>query len=85
MALKTTQSSDEDSPVSRSLDLTLDILNNLATSVKWETKGNKEEKTEVYGQSFPTKELILSRHSPLQTQANYPNDKKRRLWKENLL
>ena len=60
MASKTTQSSDEDNPISRSLDLTSDILSNLATSAKWETKGNKEVRTKVYGQSSPTKELALS-------------------------
>ena len=61
MASETTRSSDEDNPISRSLDLTLDILSNLATSAKWETKGNKEERTKVYEQSSPTKELALSR------------------------
>ena len=66
------QSSNEDNPISRSLDLTPDILHNLATSAEWETKGNKEERTEVYGQSFPTKELILSRHSPSTNSSKLP-------------
>jgi len=65
VASETTRSSDEDNPVSKSLDLILVILNNLATLAEWDTKGNKEERTKIYGQSFPMKELILSRHSPL--------------------
>ena len=48
-ASEITRSSDEDNPVSRSLDLTSDIFNNLATLAKRETRGNNEERTEVYG------------------------------------
>ena len=48
MASETTQSSNKDNTVSKSLDLTLDILSNLATSAEWKTKGNKEERTKVY-------------------------------------
>ena len=36
VASETTQSSDKDNPISRSQDLTSDILNNLATSAKQE-------------------------------------------------
>ena len=43
-----TQSLDVDNLVSRSLDLTSNIFNNLATSAEWETKGNIEERIEVY-------------------------------------
>ena len=63
MASKTTRSSNEDSLVSRSLDLTSDIFNDLAILVEWETRGNNKERTKVYGQSSPTKKLILSRNS----------------------
>ena len=72
MASKTTQSSNEDNAVSRSLDLTSDILSNLATLVEWETKGNKEERTKVYGQSFNMKELTLSRCSPSTDSSKLP-------------
>ena len=63
VASKTTQLSNEDNPVSRSLDLTSDILNSRATLSVQETKGNKEERIEVYRQSFegtdPLKKLPL--------------------------
>ena len=44
----TSRSSDEDKPVSNSLDLTsLDIFRNLATLVEQETKGNEEGQTYI--------------------------------------
>jgi len=61
VASEITRSSDEDNPVSKSLDLTLYIFNNLATSTEWETRGNNEERKEVYGQSSPKKKLTLYR------------------------
>ena len=64
VASETMQSLNEDNPIYKSLDLTSDIFNNLATPTEWETRGNSEERTEVYGQSSPAKKLILSRHSP---------------------
>jgi len=56
--------SDEDNPISRSLDLTSDIFNGLATLAEWETRGNNEEMTNLYGQPSPMKRLIHLRHSP---------------------
>ena len=46
---ETTRSLDKDSLISRSLYLTLDIFNDLATLAEWETKGNNEERIVVYG------------------------------------
>ena len=41
-------------PVSNSLDLTsLNIFSDLATLAEWETRGNKEERTKLCGQSPP--------------------------------
>ena len=61
MASETTRSLDEDSPISRSLDLTSDIFNDLATLAEWETGGKNEERIEVYKQSSLAKK---SRHYP---------------------
>ena len=44
-----TRSSNEDNPFSRSLDLTSDIFNDLATLAEWETRGNNEERKNLYG------------------------------------
>ena len=78
VASETTRSSDENSPVLRSLDLTSNIFNNPATLVEWETRGNYEEMREVYGQSSPTKKLILSRHSPSTNSSKLPKWVKKR-------
>ena len=72
MAFETARLSDEDSLISKSLDLNFDILNNLATLAEWEAKGNKEERTRVYRQSFPMKELTLSRRSPSMDSSKLP-------------
>ena len=49
----TSRSSDEDKPISSSLDLTSpDIFRNLATLAEQETEGNKGEMKNLYGQSF---------------------------------
>ena len=72
MVPETTWSLDVDNLVSRSLDLTSDIFRNLATSAEWETKGNKEERTKVYGQSSLTKELTLTRRFPSMDSSKLP-------------
>ena len=72
VASETTRSSDKDNFVSKSLDLTLDIFNDLATLAEWETKGNNKERTEVYEQSSPINKLILSRHPPSTDSSKLP-------------
>ena len=47
VASETMQSLNEDNPIYKSLDLTSNIFNNLATPAKRETRRNNEERTEV--------------------------------------
>nr|POE63897.1 hypothetical protein CFP56_01936 [Quercus suber] len=53
VALEITRSSDEDNPVSKSLDQTSDIFNDLDTIAKRETKRNNEKKGQTYMDSPP--------------------------------
>ena len=74
-----TRPSDEDNPISNSLDLTSpDIFSNLATIVERETRGNKEERTNLCGQSSPTKKLNHLRISPSTTLSKQPKQAKRK-------
>ena len=74
-----TRSSDEDNPVSNSLDLTFpNIFSNLATLAEQETRGNKKERTKLYRQSSPTTRLTHLGHSPSITLSKQPKQAKRK-------
>ena len=65
VASEITRSSDEDNPVSMSLDLTSDIFNNLATLAEWQTRGITK-KGQTYMDSPPPLET-----DPLETLSLY--------------
>ena len=73
------QLSDEDNLISSSLGLTSpDIFKDLVTLVEQETKGNKEERTNLYRQSSPMKRLTPLRHSPSTISSKQPKRAKRK-------
>ena len=78
VASEITRSSNEDNPVSKSLNLTSDIFNNLTTLAEWETRGNNKKRTNLYGQSSPTKRLTHLRHSPSTDSSKQPRRAKRK-------
>ena len=61
-----------------SLDLTSDIFNDLATLAEWETIGNNEKRTNLYGQSSLTKRLTRLRHFPSIDSSKQPRRVKRK-------
>ena len=78
VASKITRSLDEDNPISRSLDLTSDIFTDLATLTEWETRGNNEERIDLYGQSSSTKRLTHLRHFPSTDSSKQPRRAKKK-------
>ena len=78
VASKITRSLNEHNPISKSQDQTLDIFNDLATLAEWETRGNNEKRTNLYGDSSPTKRLAHLRHFPSTNSSKQPRRAKRK-------